>query len=181
MMKRLRHEGARLAGVEHPDSLADHTTRAALMAYLLAVEEKADPLRCAMMVLIHDIPECRVGDQHKVAARYFDVHAAEQRAFTDQSKNLPATARGEWQKMFDEFNSRSSQEGKVAKDADWLEMAVSAQEYVARGYAAMEDWLQNIAKALETKTAQKWLRQIQKTSPTNWWRGLKKMTYTKLT
>lgn len=180
MMKRVKHEGARLAGVPSPDSIADHTARAALIAYVLASAEGGDPLRCAMMALLHDMPECRVGDQHKVSARYVHVAEAEQQAFRDQVQNLSDDVRKEWQSLWSEFQQRSTHDGVIAKDADWVEMAVSAREYIVEGYAAMQNWIDNVALAVETKTAKQWVADLQTADPFAWWQGLKKMTYTKL-
>lgn len=177
MMKRNKHEGARLSGVEYPDSLADHTMRAAVIAYTLAVIEGADPNRCATMVLIHDIPECRIGDQHKVAARYYDNTEGERRAFEDQILNFPKPMQEEWTAMFKEFNDRSTKDGEVAKDADWLELAISAREYIDRGFLGMQDWLFNISQAVRTETARAWVEEIQTADPNKWWQGLKRMTH----
>ncbi len=178
MMKRNKHEGARLSGVENPESLADHTMRAAVIAYVLAHEEGADPLRCAMMLLIHDIPECRVSDQHKVAARYYDAREAEEKAFEDQIASFPEPMKKEWAQMFQEFNDRSTKEGTIAKDADWVELAIAAREYIDLGFVGMQDWLFNISQAVETETARKWMEEIQTANPNEWWQHLKQMTYT---
>ena len=89
MLKRNRHEGFRLAGVEHPDSLADHITIAAQLAYIIGELEGLDGKTCATMVIFHDNGEVRTTDQHKVAARYIDKDEAEHQALIDQMDFLP--------------------------------------------------------------------------------------------
>lgn len=180
MLKRQKHTGATLAGVESPDSLADHTSRAAIIGFMLAHYEKVDPYRTSAMLLFHDMPECRTGDQHKVAARYIDSGQAEANALQEQIEVLPADLQKQIAQLYEQAEQRTSPEGIVAKDADWLEMAVTAREYVSRGYTGLEEWINNIRKALETETAKKWLELIATADPNEWWRGLKKMTYTKL-
>ena len=166
--------------MHEPDSIADHTARAAIIGFVLAHYEAADPYRTSAMLLFHDIPECRVGDQHKVAARYIDRGDAEARAFQDQVAILPDKLRKKILELYEQSEQRTSLEGTVAKDADWLEMAITAREYIVRGYEGLEDWINNIREALETKTAQQWLELIATADPNDWWKGLKKMTYTKL-
>lgn len=180
MLKRVKHEGARLAGVPAPDSIADHSLRAAVIAYVLAAQEGGDSLRCAMMCVLHDMPECRVGDQHKVAARYMDVADVERQVFREQVHDLPPNIRKIFLTLASEFQQRSTRDGIIAKDADWIEMAVSSREYVVEGYGAMQNWIDNVADAVETKTAKQWITELQNADPFAWWRDLKKMTYQKL-
>lgn len=180
VLKRQRHTGSILAGVKDPDSIADHTTRAAIIAYVLAEVEGADSEKTACMVLFHDIGECRVGDQHKVGARYWDHSGPEQKAYEDQVKNLPGKIEKKLIEYFKEYNKRNTKEGIVAKDADWLEMAMTAKEFSEQGYTSMESWVEKISEALETDSAKKMIGEIKKTKSTDWWKDLKKMTYKKL-
>ena len=81
---------------------------------------------------------------------------------------------------FDEYENRNTKEGTIAKDADWIEMAFQAKEYVDMGYAEATDWIDNVEKAVETESAKKMIKEIKKTKFTDWWKGLKKMTYKKI-
>lgn len=180
MLKRKKRSGVLLAGVENPDSLADHTTRTALIAYILAYLENADPEKTTIMCLIHDLPETRLGDQHKVTARYLKRKEIELEAFKDQMTNLPEEIKNRWQKLYQEKETRNTQEGIVAQDADWLEMALTARELICLGYRGMQNWIDNVRAALETKSAKELLEIIEKSDINDWWQGLKKMTYKKL-
>ncbi|MFA6393497.1 MAG: HD domain-containing protein [Patescibacteria group bacterium] len=180
-LKRQRHSGFQLAGVKNPDTVAEHVMRAAQIGYILAVMEgDANPEKVAAMVLIHDNGEARVGDQNKVSARYFSVKDAEAEAFSDQLKNLGGEIEKKWQAYFNEFENRNTKEGIIAKDADWLETAFQAKEYVDVGFVFTEDWIKDVEKALETASAKKIIKEMKKTKFTDWWKGLKKMTYEKL-
>ncbi len=180
VLSRMDRSGPALAQIDNPDSLADHTVRTALIAFVLAEMEGADPYKTAVMALIHDLGEIRVGDQNKVSARYLKMGNAEQKAFLDQIKILPGNVKKAWRKLYQENEERTSWEGVIARDADWLENAVSSKEYISKGYKSMQDWIDNIKKALETDSAKKLLAEIEKTEPTDWWKGLKKMTHKKL-
>lgn len=181
MLRRQKHSGFALAGVNKDlRSLADHTVRTAVIAYLLADLEKADPEKTAMMCLIHDFPEMRVGDHHKVSSRYLKTQAAEEKAFKEQINGLPAFSKNKWREYYREKEKRNTKEGIIAQDADWLEVAISAREYITQGFPSAQIWINNVRQALETKSAKELLKVIEKSSPSDWWQGLKKMTYRKL-
>ena len=180
-LKRQRHSGFQLAGVRDPDTVAEHVMRAAQIGYILAVMEgDANPEKVASIVLIHDNGEARVGDQNKVSARYFSIKEGEGKAFSDQLKNLGGDIEKRWRAYFNEFERRNTKEGIIAKDADWLETAFQAKEYMDIGFTFTEDWIKNVEKALETKSAKLVIKEMRKTKFTDWWKGLKKMTYKKL-
>lgn len=180
-LKRQRHSGFQLAGIKDPDSVAEHVMRAAQIGYILAVMEgDANPEKVAAMVLIHDNGEVRIGDQHKVAARYFNNRQAEAKAFADQLKGLGEKIKKQWANYFKEFENRNTKEGIIAKDADWLETAFQAKEYMDIGFPFVEEWVKNVSKALETKSAKLLIREMRLTNFTDWWLGLKKMTYKKI-
>lgn len=180
MLKRESHSGWKLAGVKEPDSVAEHTLRAAQVGYILAVMEGADPEKVSAMIMIHDNPETRISDQHKVGARYIYTGKAEFQIIDEQTDLLDEKIKEKWVGYFNEFEERNTKEGIVAKDADWLEQAFQAKEYVDQGYKSAENWIDNIEKALETKSAKKILDEMRKTPFTEWWKDLKKMTYQKL-
>ena len=175
MMKREKHQGFAIAGVHHDmGSLADHTCRAALIGSILAQMEGADVNKVAMMVLLHDIPETRIGDHHKVAARYLDTKKVERAIFVEQIQFLPKPLQKKWLALYDEKAHRSTKEGIIAKDADWLEAALQAKIYSEQGYQNLETWVQNVSQSLKTKSAKKLLAQIKVMDnfPTVWWKGL---------
>lgn len=179
-LKRQRHSGWFLAGVTQPPSVAEHQLRAAQIGYILAALEGADPEKVACMLLIHDNAEARTGDQNKVSARYFSKKEGEVKAFKDQLEGLGEKIEKKWLEYFEEFEERTTKEGVVAKDADWLETAFQAKEYSDTGYVSAVDWIKNVERAVETKSAKLLLKQMKKTNFHDWWSGLKRMTYRKL-
>lgn len=84
-LKHVKHEGWRIIGVEHPDSVAEHSLCAAQIAYILAKMEGANPQKCATMLIWHDMPETRIGDLHRNASTYLtNKQEAEETALHDQ-------------------------------------------------------------------------------------------------
>lgn len=180
-LKRQVRTGFWHVGVKTPDTVAEHVARAAQIAYILAVMEgDANPEKTACIVLVHDNGEIRTGDQNKVSARYFSISDGESNAFNEQLKNLGEEIKEKWSGYFSEYEKRDTKEGIIAKDADWLEAAFQAKEYLDLGYRSAVDWINNIEKALETESAKKILKEMKKTEFSDWWQGLKKMTYKKL-
>jgi len=186
-LKREYHRGLALAGVKQPDTIAEHSLRAAQVGYILACMENeragaeaVSAEKVAMMLIIHDNAETRVGDQHKVGARYFDIKEPSMSAFSDQIAGLGSGVEEKWKGYMGEYKSRSTREGVVAKDADWLEVAFQAKECVDTGYESAQDIIDNVEAALETEAAKEIMAMMKETKFTEWWRGLKKMTYEKL-
>lgn len=91
-LRRIKHEGWRVIGIEHPESVADHSLRAAQISFILAKLEKYEnPHEVCSMLVFHDIGECRIGDLHKIAIRY--AQADEERAVREQTQPLEETGK----------------------------------------------------------------------------------------
>jgi putative hydrolases of HD superfamily len=79
-LKREPHRGITLAGVSSPASVAEHVMHTAQIGLILAEMERVDPAKVMMMCLLHDNAKTRIGDHHKVAARYVDKKEGEIKA-----------------------------------------------------------------------------------------------------
>ncbi len=174
-LKKFRHSGTKLAGVKEPDTIAEHAYRTAVIGYILAKAEKADAEKVMLMCLLHDNAETRITDLHKVARRYIDTKKPEKTAYKEQLLNLPPDIAKAFWDGFVQYEDMTTKEGIVARDADMLETAFQAKEYLETGYAACKDWIDNVEKCVRTKTAKKLLKVLRKKSFTDWWRGLKKI------
>ncbi|MFH1133356.1 MAG: HD domain-containing protein [Nanoarchaeota archaeon] len=172
-LKRVKRSGWWIAHVKDPESVAEHSFRTALLGYLLAKEEGADAQKTAMMCLLQDVPEARLNDLHKVGHRYIDFKAAEAKAFAEQVSSLPAASSAELKALFSDFHDERSREGTVARDADLLECAFTAKEYLEQGHKDCQDWIDNVRGLLKTSTAKRLLAEMEKTPSRAWWHGLK--------
>ena len=165
-LKRIKHEGWRAIGIENPESVAEHTLRAAQIGFILAkLENHPNPYQVCTMVVFHDIGEARVGDIHKIAKRYITV--AEAQATQEQLEPLGKLG----DDIFDLWNQVENQNtpaGIIAKDADLLEQAVMAKEYLEKGYVAAQVWIDNVGKALKTESAQKLLASLKNVNYYDW-------------
>ncbi len=173
MLRRVRREGWRLAGIDTPESVAAHSLRAAQIGYLLAcMESYEQPEEVAAMLIFHDMGECRIGDVHKVANRYID--ADEAAAVEDQCSGLDKS--GECiLALRRRYETGGDDAGVIARDADLLEMAATAREYVAAGYTDAKEWLDAIEPRLCTTSGHRMFEALLDTEPHAWWQGLKKL------
>ncbi|KKR18769.1 MAG: Metal dependent phosphohydrolase [candidate division CPR2 bacterium GW2011_GWC1_41_48] len=169
----LKHVGWNLIGNENPHSVADHTTRAAQIGFILAkMENYKDPHEVSTMVVFHDMEECRVGDYHKVANRYIRVNKLE--VVKEQTIGLGEIGK-EIREMWEHVENKDTAAGKIAKDADLLETAFAAKEYMEKGYKNAEDWIKNVRKRLITESALKLVDDLANANSNDWWQGLKEI------
>ena len=172
-LSRVKREGWRLLGIEHPESIADHSLRAAQIGWVLAsLEGYKDPNEVAAMLIFHDIGECRVGDLHKLANRY--VTADETTAVKEQVSRL-GSAGDAVLSLWHQIEDRTTEAGIIAKDADLLELAVRAREYIEQGFADASEWFDAARQRIKTKSAKELLEQLPHVSSSSWWHGLKKL------
>lgn len=175
LQKHVKRSGWWVAGVKDPETIAEHSQRAALIAYILAEIEGANPDKSALICMIHDIPECRINDGHKIVNRYFDLRKGEEAAMKDQLELLPDKISRRFKELFREFMDQSSKEGIIAKDADYLECAFQAKEYLDIGHECAKDWIKNAGERLKTKTAKELFDIMVKIGSKKWFEGLKEL------
>ena len=172
-LRRIKHEGWRVIGIENPESVAEHTLRAAQIGFILAKMEKYPyPDRVCTMVVFHDIGEARVGDIHKIAKRYIQV--AEAQATQEQLEPL-AKLGDEIFDLWNQVENQNTPAGILAKDADMLEQAVMAKEYLEKGYVGAQRWIDNISKALQTESAKELLSTLETVNSYDWCLKLQSM------
>lgn len=172
-LKKVRRSGWWVAGVENPESVAEHSFRMAVIASILAQLEGADPEKATLMALFHDVSETRTNDLHRIGRRYVDWENVEKKVIKDQSKRLPDEMAKRITSLLSEFEEGVSLEARVVRDADLLECLVQAREYQALGYEDVADWISNSQVALVTDSAKKIAAECLETEPKEWWQGLK--------
>ncbi len=171
-LRRVARTGWWVAGLDNPESVAEHSFRTALLAGILAKLIGADREKTLTMALYHDIPEARINDLHKVAQVYFDSPTANMRAATDQAHSLPESLGKEMADLARELFEETSLEAKIVADADHLECLLTAKEYLERGFP-VQDWIENNRAGLHTDLAKAIADAAMEATPSHWWKGLK--------
>lgn len=110
------------------ESVAEHTFRAALMAYFMKDEfPEADMDKVIKMCLIHDLGEAFTGD-----IPTFDKTAedekTEERLLSDWVNSLPEPYQSEMTTLYAEMEARETLEAKLYKSIDGLEAVLSHNE-----------------------------------------------------
>lgn len=165
-LARFLHRVGRLKGVprtgwldrdvppEGAESVADHTFRVALLAWLAAGPD-LDRDRVLKLALLHDLAESVTGDlppydpdalavaaegdraailnqRHvRSAVRAAAKRAAESAAMTDLLEDLPVELKTELGELWRELEAGTSAEARFVKQADKLETYLQSREYLA--------------------------------------------------
>ena len=119
------------------ESVAEHSWRAALMAFFLRDEfPEADMDKVMRMCLIHDLGECFTGD---IPA--FDKTQAheetEEKLLNDWVSTLPEPYATEMTELYQEMAERQTLEAKIYKAIDGLEAVIQHNE------ADIKTWMPN--------------------------------------
>jgi len=117
------------AGIEHPESVADHSYAVALISMVIADYYNLDGCKMIKMALLHDLCESLTGDIQPGDTTYKKKHETERRALSVILKSLPLNLSKEYLALFDEFNQNESKEAKFVHQLDKVEMAAQAVEY----------------------------------------------------
>lgn len=155
---------------EHPETVAEHTQRAASLGFLLAHREGfKDPPLIATMILFHDMHETRTGDADKVQRKYLTLDEAG--AARDQTQGLGLAGKAIFE-MWLEVEEGKTEAGRLAKDAEILEMVFTARELVIRGNTDAQEWISSSRTRLKTEGARALLEIIDTSDPSEWWKRL---------
>ena len=169
----------RIAGFDHftnqqTSTLASHSHRAAIIGMILADLEGADIAKVAVMLVLHETGEVRVGDTYMIAGRYRRPKASEHQAIEDQLEQLTTTLAAHLRAIYDEHEHQETLEAQVAKDADLLEHAFSAKEFADQGIQGAQAWLQ-LDGYLRTSSGKAMLQSLRERDSNAWWKRLNSM------
>ncbi len=175
MLKRVKRSGWWAEKVENPESVAEHSFRTAIVAFMLARMEglpNESAERLCTAAVFHDMHEARLGDMHKITARYIKIgKGLERRVEREQAEGMDDALRNALLRT----QELSSREREILKDADYLECAFQAKEYLDVGYKGAQSWIDNIGKKLKTKSAKALHAKMKRMDSNCWWKGLKKL------
>lgn len=170
LLKRYKRSGWLVAGVAAPESIADHSFRAAVLAGVLAALEGASPERAVLLSLFHDSQETRLTDLPYLAKRYVTRMPNEQ-VTADQVRGLPAPVADLVSGSVAEYEQRTSLEARCARDADKLECLLQAIEYRDQGHHTIQPWIDSSLAALQTPSGKKLADEALATGSLDWLHG----------
>jgi putative hydrolase of HD superfamily len=150
-------------------SVAEHVYRMLNIAFILArsSEPPVDELHLMQLVLFHDLPEARTGDQNYVNHKYVQVDW--DKLLGDLAASLPFGA--EIVALVQEYEERSSWEARIANDADQLEFLLMLKEQQDLGNPRVVDWIPPALARLKTPAGKRLAEEILATRSDEWWFG----------
>lgn len=171
MRKLLRMHRQVLFTEDTTDSIATHSYRVSIIAWMLAKIEGADPYKTVMMAILHDFGEIRSGDHNWIHKKYVKIY--EDEIIEEQLGSLPFSDLLDFSK---EYEKRESKESVIAKDADTIDQILLLREYEWQGNKEARTWLEGkrgpaskIATRLVLDSSKKLAETISKRDPSKWW------------
>lgn len=175
-LKTLPRQGWVDRQIPSPESVADHSYRTALMAWILGDLAGLDTGLLVKLALAHDLPEAEAGDATPygqavdrgidiadAVARWRDLltpeelssqravkHEREALALDRLSSSFPSTAINEVSGLWHDYAAAGTPEARFVAQVDKLEALLQATEYRAAGYEAdVENFLASAHEAAE--------------------------------
>ena len=153
-LKQLPRTGWLLANVSQPESVADHTAAAAILALFLAETVNQDlaanglsvPLDVSKVVrlaLLHDLAESELTDLPKRSSELLGAEAKHQAEATAMGQILADLPQADgYLALWSEYDAGETPEARLVKDADKLEMVHQAGAYARRGHRNLDEFSQ---------------------------------------
>lgn len=147
------------------ESVADHSYRTAMIAWVLARLSGADAAKAVFMALIHDLGEARVGDQNYVNRAY--VNTRERDAVCDAVKGTGLA--DEMIALWDEQEARTTPESTLVRDADQLDLLLNLKRELDLGNPQAAVWMDGVEKRLTTEAGRTLSVFIRAGQHSDWW------------
>ncbi len=156
VLKRIKRSGWIYAGIRDPESIAEHSFRVGVIAFLLAKKEGKDPYKASTYALFHDLDEIFKGDLNRVQKLFLEIKKDSIEVFP---RDLPLEIPEEYK--------------DIIRDADKIEMLLTAIEYMEVFNVDLSEWVENAKESVVTKAGRDLVEEILKNKEkVYWWRGL---------
>jgi putative hydrolase of HD superfamily len=154
-LRRVERSGWKTIGIK-PESVSEHSFRSAVIAYIIAKKEGADPQKAALAALFHDLHEVRINDIHIVGKKYLSINEGGAKKDTFAA--------------FPELLELMEDEGvmRIANDADKLELIFQAKEYKDLGNNYVDEWIERATALLQTESAKKMANDVLERDSFSW-------------
>lgn len=169
-LKKIKRRGWVLRGIKDPETIAAHTFRMALMAWILCCRKKLNSNKIIKMSLIHDLCEVCAGDttpydkilpedkkqwgkivnkwprlSKKQKEEFFrEKYEKEKRGLEKLILKLPDSLKKEIRELWNDYEKGLTHEGRFVKQLDRVENLLQALEYwkKEKNFAINPWWVQ---------------------------------------
>lgn len=134
-LKELKRAGWVKNNIPYAESVADHSYRTAVLGMLMSDTEGINTERVIRMLLLHDLEETVTGDipnPDKVKMDKEKLSCMQKAAIEKVLLPLPSKIKESYLSLWNEMEEGVTQEAKLCKDVDRLEMMIQAYDYEAK-------------------------------------------------
>ncbi|XP_044741045.1 5'-deoxynucleotidase HDDC2 [Chrysoperla carnea] len=129
-LKHLKREGWVIKKIDNCETVSGHMYRMAMCTFLLDEKSQLNRTKCLELALVHDLAESIIGDITPNEGIPPDVkHQMELEAMRKITKLLPKSTGDRIMELFEEYESRETDEAKFVKELDYFDMVQQAYEY----------------------------------------------------
>lgn len=155
-LKKMQRGGWVLRKIKNPETIAEHTFRIVILAWILGKEKRLDIKKILKLALIHDLCEVYSGDitiynnvvlprdrkkRREIIERwprfskkekkrfYQEKYRQEHRALKKITSYLPHPLRKEIMNLWQEYEKKLTKEGRFVRQVDHIENLLQALEY----------------------------------------------------
>lgn len=148
-LKSTKRAGWVLCGVPHPESVADHMYRMAIISLVVSDQDRS--ARVAKMALVHDLAEAIVGDitPHD-GVSHEDKQAQERRALLEIVSTIDEHVATEFMLLWEEYEAGCTDDARLVKDIDKFEMILQADEYEAASDIDLQQFFESTKNDFKT-------------------------------
>jgi len=166
-LKQIARTGWVRRGVKNPESVAEHTYRVALMSAIIGDILNLDSEKMMKMALLHDLAESIIGDKTPQDINLIGTEQfrnRENKIMNDIISLLPENIREEYIRIWTEFRDESSEEGRVVREIDKLEMIFQALEYEQEGTSPelLNEFWDSVKSKIKTPLIKKFYDNLEK-------------------
>lgn len=161
-LKSQKRAGWILRKVKDPESIADHMYRMSVMAFLAKDLPGIDRDRCVKMAIVHDIAEALAGDiTPSDGISREEKREREEGAMEEMQATLGGgIAASEMRALWEEYEANKTEEAKLVKDLDKVEMILQASEYEEEQNIVLQDFFDSTKGKFQTALGKSWAAEI---------------------
>lgn len=161
------------------ESVAEHSHRTSIIGYVLARLANADVARTVFICLFHDLGEARVSDHNYVNQRYVTSRERDAVADATNGTGFADDILACWDEHANAAASAASTasaspvslEGRLARDADQLDLILNLKRELDLGNPYAAKWIATATQRLRTDVAKDLCTVITTQDHTSWWAG----------
>ena len=140
-------------GIEHPESVADHSYVTAIMSMVFSDTVGLNTEKILKMALLHDMAESITGDFTPEDISKENKKIVENEVMGEILSKLPSKLGDEYKTIWTEYVQENSKEASLMHEIDRFEMAIQAVKYSSEGFSKeiLKTFVESARKEMKTK------------------------------